>query len=420
METVLRSPFRARVRELPVSVGSQVETGAALLRLEPLADEGEEAEAAGTGAAAEIDLPAEPADASAASRAERGLQDLRSLLLGFDVDPHDQRRTLAGYLAARAELGESSRPLAAEVELLQVFADLAELTRNRPAGEDISAGHRCTAPASTSTPTCRASTWSGPGCRRRSRAGCGAVLGHYGVASLDRTPELEEAVFRIFLAQQRASADVAVVSALLRQWLTEAPPAGVAARGGRPGAGAPGGRHAGALPVGGRPGPRRGVPLVRPAAAAPGPRAEVYAEVRQNLRHLDRNPDSPDRAERIAAMVAGSEPLVRLLGQRHRPARHRPGAAAGGADPPLLRQQGPVGRPLARRRGLHVRHRRARGAGPAWSPPPSTSAQLADAVRAVGELAADAPAGAHVVADIYVRLGRPAGRWTRWPPASAR
>jgi acetyl/propionyl-CoA carboxylase alpha subunit len=30
----------------------------------------------------------------------------------------------------------------------------------------------------------------------------------------------------------------------------------------------------------------------------------------------------------------------------------------------LLRQQGPVGRPLARRRGLHLRHRRARGAGP--------------------------------------------------------
>ena len=47
METVLRSPFRARVRELPVSVGSQVETGAGLLRLEPLADQGEEAEAAG-------------------------------------------------------------------------------------------------------------------------------------------------------------------------------------------------------------------------------------------------------------------------------------------------------------------------------------------------------------------------------------
>ena len=168
---------------------------------------------------------------------------------------------------------------------------------------------------STSTPTCRASTWSGPGCRRRSRAGCGACWRHYGVAGLERTPELEEAVFRIFLAQQRASADVAIVSALLRQWLTEAPPgeslreeAGLALE------------HLVAATQVRYPSVSdlaRGVvfrwfaqPLLRRA------RAEVYAGVRQNLRYLDQNPDSPDRAERIAAMVAVSEPLVRLLGQR--------------------------------------------------------------------------------------------------------
>ncbi len=141
------------------------------------------------------------------------------------------------------------------------------------------------------------------------------VLGHYGVAGLERTPELEEAVFRIFLAQQRASADVAIVSALLRQWLTEAPPAeslreqaGLALE------------HLIAATQVRYPSVSdlaRGVvfrwfaqPLLRRA------RAEAYAGVRQSLRHLDRNPDSPDRAERIAAMVAVSEPLVRLLGQR--------------------------------------------------------------------------------------------------------
>ena len=45
-------------------------------------------------------------------------------------------------------------------------------------------------------------------------------------------------------------------------------------------------------------------------------RARVYAGVRKHLRYLDANPDAPDRAERIAAMVASAEPLVRLLGQR--------------------------------------------------------------------------------------------------------
>ena len=54
-------------------------------------------------------------------------------------------------------------------------------------------------------------------------------------------------------------------------------------------------------------------------------RARVYAAVRDDLRYLDRNPDAPDRAERIQAMVASSEPLVRLIGQRiGRPVDHAP------------------------------------------------------------------------------------------------
>ena len=49
METVLRAPFRARLKECLVSVGSQVQSGAPLLRLEPLV--------AGDGEAAAADLP---------------------------------------------------------------------------------------------------------------------------------------------------------------------------------------------------------------------------------------------------------------------------------------------------------------------------------------------------------------------------
>src|SRR6185312_16049336 len=138
METVLRAPFRARVRECLVAVGSQVEAGAPLLRLEPVGD-------AGTGAAdaapaagppvrqtGEIDLPAAPADVPAAKRAERCLADLRGLLLGYDDDTAGPRRVLTGYLTARAELGGT--PLPGEVELLTVFADMSELSRNQPDG----------------------------------------------------------------------------------------------------------------------------------------------------------------------------------------------------------------------------------------------------------------------------------------------
>ena len=52
-------------------------------------------------------------------------------------------------------------------------------------------------------------------------------------------------------------------------------------------------------------------------------RARVYADVREHLRYLDAHPDAPDRAERIAAMVRSTEPLVRLLGQRLGARHHR-------------------------------------------------------------------------------------------------
>ncbi|PPK65682.1 carboxyl transferase domain-containing protein [Actinokineospora auranticolor] len=312
METVLRAPFKARLKELAVAVGSQVETGAPLMRLEPLADD--TAEDTDTGSTVELDLPVEPADVPARVRVARGQEDLRALLLGFDVDPHDERRVLTGYLSARREAtAAGQRPLAAELALVAAFADLAELSRNRPTGED-GAGHAHSAREYFHT-YLQSLDVERAGVSERFQAKLATALGHYGVTDLERTPALEAAVFRIFLAQQRATADAAVVTALLSAWLQEPPPdealrepAGLALE-----------RLVAATQV------RfpavadlaRGVvfgwfaqPLLRRN------RARVYADVRKHLRHLDANPQAPDRAERIAEMVRSTEPLVRLLGQR--------------------------------------------------------------------------------------------------------
>jgi acetyl/propionyl-CoA carboxylase alpha subunit/acetyl-CoA carboxylase carboxyltransferase component len=324
METVLRAPFRARVRECPVSVGSQVETGAPLMRLELLADDDGEEEAAGVGETVEIDLPAEPADVSAAERVERGLQDLRSLLLGFDVDPQDRKRVLSEYLAARAELG--GRPLPGEVDLLTVFADLSELSRNKPGGElEVEPGSPVHSPREYFHSYLQSLDVERAGVTEGFQAKLKQALGHYGIADLDRTPELEAAVFRIFLAQQRTSTDVVVVSELLRQWLAGAPPLESLSE--RAGLTLEHLVEATQVRFPAVSDLARGVvfrwfaqPLLRRN------RAKVYAAVRDELRYLDRNPDAPDRAERIQAMVASSEPLVRLIGQRiGRPGRdHAP------------------------------------------------------------------------------------------------
>ncbi|WP_329521547.1 ATP-binding protein [Spirillospora sp. NBC_01491] len=315
METVLRAPFKARVKECVVSVGGQVEAGAPLLRLEPLDDDAE-AEDASAAESVSLDLPAASEGGPARERAARGREDLRSLLLGFDVDPHDERRVLDDYLAARrAADANGHRPLAGELELVEVFADLAELSRNRPAGEDVGGeGHVHSAREYFHT-YLQSLDVERAGLPEALQAKLAKALGHYGVTELERSPGLEAAVFRIFLAQQRASADAAVVTSLLRAWLREPPPdealrklAGLVLE-----------RLVAATQV------RfpvisdlaRGVvfawfgqPLLRRN------RARVYADVRNHLRHLDAHPDAPDRAERIAEMVRSTEPLVRLLGRR--------------------------------------------------------------------------------------------------------
>ncbi|MBB5958192.1 acetyl/propionyl-CoA carboxylase alpha subunit/acetyl-CoA carboxylase carboxyltransferase component [Saccharothrix tamanrassetensis] len=312
METVLRAPFRARLRESAVSVGSQVPAGAPLLRLEPLGDGEGDAAPAARGPVVELDLPAEPVDVPPAQAVARHLREVRDLLLGFDADPNVADRLSPAYLAARGELPE--RPLAAEAELLRLFADLSELSRNQPVGDE-QPDTRVHSPREYFHTYLRSLEPDRAGVSATFRRRLTTALAHYGVSDLERTPALEEAVFRIFLAQQRATSDAAVVAALLRQWLTEAPPAesdrvtvGLALE------------HLVAATQVRFPAVSdlaRGVvfhwfaqPMLRRS------RARVYSSVRKHLIHLDRHPDAPDRAERIAAMVASPEPLVRLLGRR--------------------------------------------------------------------------------------------------------
>ena len=312
METVLRSPFKARLKECSVSVGSQVEAGAPLLRLEPIADDDQADEAAAV-ESVELDLPTAPTEVLAHERTVRGQEDLRGLLLGFDVDPHDGGRVLTDYLAARrAAIADSRRPLAEELELIEVFTDLAELSQFW--GEDAGHGHVHSAREYFHT-YLQSLDVERAGLPESYRAKLSKALAHYGVTDLERTPELEAAVFRIFLAQQRPSDTVTVVTTLLREWLGEPvpdrvlqEPVGLALE-----------RLVAATQV------RfpviaditRGVvyawygqPLLRRN------RARVYTTVRKHLSHLDAHPDAADRADRIAEMVRSTEPLVRLLAQR--------------------------------------------------------------------------------------------------------
>jgi acetyl/propionyl-CoA carboxylase alpha subunit/acetyl-CoA carboxylase carboxyltransferase component len=315
METVLHAPFAAQVRELMVSAGSQVETGAPLLRLEPRADADTEAEPSSDEGVAALDFPQPNGNGSPAVRAARALDDLRSLLLGFDVDPRDEGRTMSGYLQARAELAaEGDRPLAAEIDVLQVFADLSELSRNRPSEADP-ADERVHSPREHFHTYLQSLDFERGRLPENFRSKLMNVLRHYGVTDLDRSPELEEAVFRRFLAQQSQSVDVAVVTTLLKEWMSEDRPAPELEDSAR--------RVLDHLvqatqlrfPVVGD--LARGVrfrwfdqPVVEDA------RSDALAGMLDELESLAHLPEGPDRSARIEALAAIPEQIVRFLSER--------------------------------------------------------------------------------------------------------
>ncbi|WP_226346084.1 ATP-binding protein [Agilicoccus flavus] len=216
METVLPAPFEGRVSELTVSPGSQVETGAVLVRLAPLGD-GSRADAA---SAVDLDLPDPAGDGT--DRVGHHLDDLGAMLLGYDLVPAEQGQALAAYLRTRTR--PTDAPPAGELALLETFADFVELSRNRPAGEELHLDVRVHSSREHFHTYLQSLDVERGALPETFRAKLARVLRHYGVTSFDRTPALEEAVFRVFLAQQRSAPEVEVVTTVLRAWLVEPAP----------------------------------------------------------------------------------------------------------------------------------------------------------------------------------------------------
>ena len=135
METVLQAPFAGRVRELLVKTGSQVETGAPLLRIEPEAEEGQSQVAAAAQAGPDLGcrrpLPRRrrrSASSKACARSARSC---------WGTTPTRTARRDPCELPQRPEAREAGRDvISGEIDLLSLFAELAELSRNRPGGEE--------------------------------------------------------------------------------------------------------------------------------------------------------------------------------------------------------------------------------------------------------------------------------------------
>jgi acetyl/propionyl-CoA carboxylase alpha subunit/acetyl-CoA carboxylase carboxyltransferase component len=331
METAVRAPYSGRVREVLAAVNSQVDAGAPLLRLDRLGNEVRVADAPALSFSAPTAGRApEVADVSdAPTRAREHLFALRAMITGYDVSAKRARTLVAEYGALRNELVQDDAELRREeLALLTIFADLCELSRNRPTTEEEDPDEHVHTPREHFHTYLYSLDVEKESLPAAFRTRLSRVLGHYGVADLGPSPLLEEAVYRVFLAQQRATDQIPVVTALLERWLME----GAVSTG-------PARDEIGEVlerlivatqlrypTVGDL---ARGIrfrlfdqPLI---AAA---REEVYAGVREHLRHLDDHPEAADYAERVEAMAASAEPLIRLLAARI-------GRSSSGSEPML-------------------------------------------------------------------------------------
>lgn len=210
METRITAPFSGVVSEVYASPSTQLDGGSPLARIEAISDN----DAAPTQATisladlAGVDGPG-PQDVPAA------VNSLRRLVLGYDV-PLDR---VAHYLDVLSKAPLTDALLEAELRVLRAFADIASLSRNRRLGDEEDAADTHSAReylhAYLRTLDVAADNLPDTFVTKLDQ-----VLKQYSVTELDRTTALEHALFRIYLAQQRANAALPAILQLLERRLS--------------------------------------------------------------------------------------------------------------------------------------------------------------------------------------------------------
>ncbi|MGH3180999.1 MAG: biotin/lipoyl-containing protein, partial [Streptosporangiaceae bacterium] len=335
LETALRAPVAGHVAEVFADVNTQVESGAKLVKIEPDADQGEPEPGSVRADLAALAGKAEPDGDLAAANwdAADALIALRSMMLGFDLDEHEAKGQLQRLSAARAELpADDPKLLAGEAKILQIFAGLSALWRNRRVSGESQADDEAAIDAEAARNPqeylhayLRSRDADAEGLPESFRIKLRRTLAHYGITDLEPSPELGPALYRIFLAHRRAATLVPVVSELLQWRLRHPESLGTESLG--PGSLADDARddyrrvldqlvsatqlrHPG---IGDLARQVRYRCFDAPLIAAE--RARAQQQVRAELDRL--SPDPQVRAAQIDAIVASGEPILGVFAERH-------------------------------------------------------------------------------------------------------
>jgi acetyl/propionyl-CoA carboxylase alpha subunit/acetyl-CoA carboxylase carboxyltransferase component len=234
MESTITAPYAGTVTSVLADVNTQVEAGAPLVQLQ--ASDHEEpdpgsppidlAGLAGTpgpsglrpaGADAVPGRVTVPGTPSAVGPDGWDDARLRACFLGYDLGD-DEARELSRQREATAAALPPGHPalLRTDQELLEIFADIAALSRRVPE-EDAGDEHARSSQEYLLTYLAflDPERSGSPGHFRKQLR---AALAHYGVQTLKRTPDLERALLRVYRSVSRMPAAAPIVIAILDRW----------------------------------------------------------------------------------------------------------------------------------------------------------------------------------------------------------
>jgi len=215
MEIVVSAPVACRIRDVLVIASTQVELDAPLVVYEHVASEREPVVAGVLASEARTaGAVAQPRDRFVAAWAE-----LRSLLFGYDADAHTARAIVDEWQAASAALAATDAELAtAETEAIAMFADIQGLSRRQPSADDVGDTADDARFATAQEHLCsflRSLDSRGDGLPAAFLALLTRTVVRYGVAGLDDSPELRDALQRIFAAHERSDEQALAIAAIL-------------------------------------------------------------------------------------------------------------------------------------------------------------------------------------------------------------
>ncbi len=318
MESTIRAPFAGSVTAVEVLPNAQVDAGMPLVRIKPPAGVAEPT-AAGAPAPRAAFAGMALAETHGGAPFPRVYSALSSYLLGYELDPATLRTLLAEQrsFASRASAGDRDL-LAAEDAFLDLFAELGLLWQAQREATD-SPGPLTGGVTSAREYLLGYLQWLDPdrvGLPEPVRRRLARVLARYGVTDLRRSPALEQAVVLFFGSQARLPQLAGAVTGILerrlrhRERILPLVDAGTRARYDRLTAATQGQLESIA-------------DLARDARfrfvdepVVESGRVTIQAQMRAHLDALTEDPQRPERAELIQALVDCPQPMRDLILRR--------------------------------------------------------------------------------------------------------